>query len=201
MRKSGLLTLVAVLLLGCGGEKEPAPAPGGGGEGPGSGAEAPAGAPVEAPTVSEKLAFPEKTLKEITPLLGKEDRLTDAKITGYIKYMKSMSELQSLGATDPTKLMAKMQGLHTECGFKSQEELQSASMEVANGVQMMGMMLSAETALGGSAKTTPATGALKDAYEKMVGGVKELAAKNKFTEADLRLVHKRLPDLEAIGRK
>jgi hypothetical protein len=195
-----VLLVASMLLLGCGGGTD------GGGKDGGKPADKPAGgsAPsgVKTPAkTSDVMPFPEKTLKDIKGSLAADSKLTEQNLDSYVKYMKSLSELQKGAETDPMAMAKKMQNLGKDCGFKDNDDMAQCMKRVGESLHLLAIMGAAETSANAGAAGGPAAVALKEAYAKAVEDLKKTAAGAGLSEADLRLVHRRLKDLKAVGEE
>jgi hypothetical protein len=148
---------------------------------------------------SDTIPFPEKVLKEVKDALASDSKLTDQNVDSYIKYMKSLVELQKGAAADPMAMVAKIQNLPKDCGFKDEEDMALRMKQIASGMQLVMVMAIAEAALNAADVSGLARAEAKAAYTKALADVRRVAGEAGLSEADLRLVHRRLKDLEAVG--
>jgi hypothetical protein len=180
--------VASALVLGCGG--------GDGGKPAGGGSSGGAKAPGKA---REALPFPEKTLKDVKGSLAAESKLTDQNVDSYIKYMKSLAELQKTAGGDPMAAATRIQNLPKESGFKDEKDMEARMKQVAGGLHLLVVMASAEGAQQAAGMVGPGSGDLKAAYDKLVGELQKDLGETQLSEADLRLIHRRMPDLQKIG--
>jgi hypothetical protein len=188
MKRLATVAIVAVLVLGCGGAKDAPPKPGGDGEG----AKPPTGGTGEK-TVSEKsekVPFPERTLKEIRGSLASESTLSEDMMKRYMTYQARTAELRKAHKDDPKTMMEKLRELHKECGYRDSGHQMAEQVKVLRAMGVIGMMSSAELLLLSTTQGGPASGAIKDAWKKNAATSKKAAGDAKLSEADLRLAHK-----------